>query len=314
MLLTFLGTSSGTPTRARNVTSIALQLPQRAALWLFDCGEGTQHQVLRSPLRLSQLEKILITHMHGDHIFGLVGLLASRALGSAGTTPVTLYGPPGLREYVRATLKYSETHLSYPLNFQTIEPGVVCTAHEFTVECKQLKHRIPAFGYSVIEADQPGHFDAERAKAMGIPFGPIYGHLKAGNTVTLPDGRTIDGKQLVGPGRAGRKLTYCSDTIFAPEAIQLAYQADVLIHESTYLAEDTALAERGMHSTATMAAQVAYLAKVRQLILTHFSPRYETGVAAMLDEARAIFPNVLAAEDFLRYEIKAVEPEMAGVS
>jgi ribonuclease Z len=306
MQITFLGTSSGTPTLARNVTSIALQLPQRPTLWMFDCGEGTQHRVLRSPLRLSQLEKIFFTHLHGDHLFGLVGLLASRALGGGGSTPVALYGPPGLREYVQATLRYSETHLNYPIAIQTVEPGVVCRDGEFTVVCKPLKHRVSAFGYSVVERDQPGRFDAERAQALGIPFGPLYGQLKAGRTITLPDGRSIDGRTLVGPRRRGRKLTYCSDTIFTPNAVELAWDSDVLIHESTYTAADLALAERGMHSTAAMAAEVAKQAAVRELILTHFSPRYEySGLADMLAEAQAIFPQTLLAEDFLRHEVKA---------
>lgn len=304
MLLTFLGTSSGTPTRQRNVTSIALQLPQRASLWLFDCGEGTQHQILRSPLRLSQLEKIFFTHLHGDHLFGLVGLLASRALARAANTPVTLYGPPGLEPYLQATLRYSHTHLSYPVYVQHLEPGLVCRDGEFTVRCLPLVHRIPAFGFSVVEQEQPGHFDAEQAKAMGIPFGPLYGRLKAGEVVTLPDGRVIEGAKLVGPDRPGRKLTYCSDTVFTPNSIALATDADVLIHESTYTSEDAALAERGMHSTAAIAARVAREARVQQLILTHFSPRYQSG-ATMLDEARAIFPHVLMAEDFLRHEIQA---------
>ncbi|MBW4700292.1 MAG: ribonuclease Z [Aphanocapsa lilacina HA4352-LM1] len=310
MLLTFLGTSSGTPTRSRNVTSIALQLPQRSSLWLFDCGEGTQHQVLRTPLRLSQLEKVFFTHLHGDHLFGLVGLLASRALGSAGTTPVKLYGPPGLQEYVRATLRYSDTHINYPIHFQTVEPGLVLSEEGFTVLANALKHRIPAFGYSVIEHDQPGRFDAERAAQLGIPFGPLYGQLKAGRTVALPDGRTVDGRTLVGPERKGRKLTYCSDTIYTPSAVELALGADVLIHEATYCEADLNLAERGLHSTAAMAARVAREAKVRQLILTHFSPRYEAGLAALRAEAEAIFPNVRMAEDFWRYEIKAVEAQL----
>lgn len=311
MLITFLGTSSGTPTLARNVTSIGLQLPQRSSLWLFDCGEGTQHQVLRSPLRLSQLEKIFFTHLHGDHLFGLVGLLASRALGGGGVTPVTLYGPPGLKEYVQATLRFSETHLNYPISIQTIEPGVVCCDDEFTVVCKPLKHRIPAHGYSVIERDQPGRFAVEQAQALGIPFGPLYGQLKAGKSVALPDGRTIDGRTLVGPKRRGRKLTYCSDTIFTPNAVELAWDADVLIHESTYTQPDLDLAERGMHSTATMAAETARQAGVRSLILTHFSPRYEyAGLAEMLKEARNLFPNTVLAEDFLRYEVKAESVEV----
>ncbi|WP_218079784.1 ribonuclease Z [Anthocerotibacter panamensis] len=305
MRITFLGTSSGTPTRERNVTAIALQLPQRAELWLFDCGEGTQHQFLRSPLRLSQLEKIFFTHLHGDHLFGLPGLLASRSLSSGGATPVTLYGPPGLGAYVRAALKYSETHLAFAVQVQTLESGLVYNDSAFCVYCQPLKHRIPAFGYLVREHDHPGTFDVAKAQALGIPAGPLYGQLKQGSVVTLPDGRTIDGKKLVGPPKPGRSFAYCSDTIYTPRAVHLAAGASVLVHESTYLHQDLTLAERGMHSTATMAATVAREAGVGQLILTHFSPRYEGegGLGAMLAEAQTLFPNTLLAYDLMGYEV-----------
>jgi ribonuclease Z len=307
MRVTFLGTSSGTPTRARNVTSIALQLPQSSTLWLFDCGEGTQHQVLRSPLRLSQLERIFVTHVHGDHMFGLPGLLASRSMGGGGSTPVTLYGPPGLAQFIRNALKYSETHLNYPIHIQTLEPGIVWKDEQFQVDCLPLRHRVPAYGYRITEKDQPGSFRVEQAQALGIPFGPLYGQLKAGASVTLADGRIIHGKDLVDPIQPGRSLAYCSDTIYSPQAVYLATGADVLIHESTYCHGDLDLAERGMHSTATMAAEVAKKAGAKQLILTHFSPRYEAeerlGLSAMLAEAQAIFPNTLMAKDFMHYEI-----------
>jgi len=307
MKLTFLGTSSGTPSRTRNVTSIALQLVQQGKLWLFDCGEGTQQQVMRSPLRLSQLDKIFFTHMHGDHLFGVIGLLASRSLQNGGTTPVTLYGPPGLPEFVRCNLELSQTHLAYPVYVETVGTNQIYEDADLRVVCAPLKHRIKAWGYAVIEKDQPGHFQAEKAKALGIPPGPLYGKLKNGETITLADGRIIDGAELIGPSRPGRKVVYCSDTIYTPNAVELARNADVLIHESTYLHEDLALAERGMHSTAAMAAQVALQAGVKTLILTHFSPRYEAEGGSrlhdLLAEAQAIFPNTFVAHDFWSYEI-----------
>ncbi len=308
MKLTFLGTSSGTPSRTRNVTSIALQLVQQGSLWLFDCGEGTQQQVMRSPLRLSQLEKIFITHLHGDHLFGVMGLLASRSLQNGGVTPVTLYGPPGLAEYMRCSMTISETRLAYPTSVETISAGQIYEDEMLRVVCAPLKHRVKAWGYAVIEKDQPGHFEAEKAKALGIPPGPLYGRLKNGETITLPDGRIINGAELVGPTRPGRKVVYCSDTIYTPNAVELARDADVLIHESTYLEEDLALAERAQHSTAAMAARVALEAGVKTLILTHFSPRYEADAGSRMDEmlsqARAIFPHTLLAHDFWSYEVR----------
>src|SRR5207245_956880 len=155
MKITFLGTSSGTPSRYRNVSSVALQLPQQATLWLFDCGEGTQHQVLRSPLRLSQLERVFITHLHGDHLFGLIGLLATRSMQAGGVSPVTLYGPPGLAEYVRRVMEITQTRVGYPIETKTVAPGTIYEDAHFSVVCAPVMHRTAAFGYAVIEKDQP---------------------------------------------------------------------------------------------------------------------------------------------------------------
>ncbi|WGV24174.1 ribonuclease Z [Halotia branconii] len=306
MQITFLGTSSGVPTRARNVSSVALRLPQRAELWLFDCGEGTQHQILRSDLKSSQLSRIFVTHMHGDHIFGLMGLLAS--CGLAGNVErVDMYGPPGLNEYIQAALRYSHTHFSYPVKVHTVRPGVIFEDHEFTVSCGLLHHRIPAFGYRIAEKDRPGRFDVEKAKALQIPPGRIYGQLKRGETVTLADGRVINGKNLCGPTEIGRKIAYCTDTVYCEGAIELAQDADVLIHEATFAHQDADLAFQRLHSTTTMAAQTALVAKAKRLLMTHFSPRYAPGntldLKDLLLEARAIFPNTDMAYDFMTYEV-----------
>lgn len=306
MEITFLGTSSGVPTRSRNVSSVALRLTQRAQVLLFDCGEGTQHQLLRSDVKSSQIERIFITHMHGDHVFGLPGLLAS--CGLAGNAKgIELYGPPGLQEYIRAALKYSYTNLAYPVKVHTVQAGIVYEDEEYVVSCLPLKHRISAFGYRVTEKDRLGRFDIEKAKALGIPSGPIYGRLKKGEIVTLEDGRKIDGKELCGEKEIGRKFVYCTDTVFCESAIDLADDADVLIHEATFAHQDAQMAFDRLHSTSTMAAQVALAARVKHLIMTHFSPRYAPGNAIELDhlrqEAQAIFPNTTLAKDFWTYEI-----------
>ncbi|MGK7873912.1 MAG: ribonuclease Z [Xenococcaceae cyanobacterium] len=306
MEITFLGTSSGVPTRSRNVSSVALRLPQRAEVWLFDCGEGTQHQLLRSELKISQLKRIFITHMHGDHIFGLMGLLASCGL-AGNSQKIDIYGPAGLDEYLRACSKYSYTNFSYRIQVHTVKPGVLYEEEEFTVSCKQLKHRVPAFGYRIGEKDRPGRFNVEKAVALGIPPGPVYGKLKRGETVTLPDGRKIRGTELCGVTEPGRKVAYCTDTIYCEAAVELAKDADVLIHEATFAHQDAQLAFERLHSTSTMAAQVALAAGVKHLIMTHFSPRYapgnSLGVNGLLQEARAIFPNTKLAYDFLTYEV-----------
>ena len=307
MRLTFLGTSAGAPTKHRNVSAIGLQFIQQSRLWLFDCGEGTQQQILHSPLRLSQLERIFITHVHGDHMFGLPGLLSTRSLQIASTTPVTVYGPPEVGEYLAKTLELSSSHLGYEVTFVAVQPGCIYEDETLTVVCTPLEHRVPAFGYAVIEKPQPGHFEVSKAIELGIPAGPLYGRLKNGETVTLPDGRQIDGKTLVGPEQVGRKIVYCSDTVLCKAAIELAQQATVLIHEATYSHEDLELAVRGGHSTATQAAEVAIQAEVGTLILTHFSGRYEAKEGLTVEdlerEAQALFPNTYAASDFWSYDI-----------
>jgi ribonuclease Z len=170
-----------------------------------------------------------------------------------------------------------------------------------------LKHRVPAFGYRIAEKDKPGRFNVEKAAALGITPGPIYGKLKKGQTVTLPDGRKIKGSELCGETETGRKVVYCTDTVFCDNAVELAKDADVLIHEATFAHQDAGLAFDRLHSTSTMAAQTALLAGVKQLLMTHFSPRYTPGNALDLDnlrqEARAIFPNTKLAYDFYTYEI-----------
>ncbi len=309
MEITFLGTGSGAPSRARNVSATALHLPQRGEWWLIDCGEGTQHQILRaSHIRLSQLTRIFLTHLHGDHIFGLPGLLASRALAQGGVGPITIYGPEGVEAWLKATLRAAGMRFGFPVTFCTIKPGELCTDGEFTVTAAPVRHRIEAYALAVREAEQAGRFEVEVARALGIPPGPLYGKLKAGETITLDDGRVIDGTTLVGPTRPGRTVVFSGDTGPAPELVGLAQGADLLIHEATYSEQDRELADRAAHATATLAAEVARDAGVQALLLTHFSARYEGGesevnLETLLTEARAIFPETRLAYDFLRVSV-----------
>ena len=306
MEITFLGTSSGVPTRSRNVSSVALRLPQRAEVWLFDCGEGTQHQLQRSDIKSSQIRRIFVTHMHGDHTFGLMGLIASCGLAGNGQ-PIDIYGPEGLKEYLEAAAKYSYMNLGSRLRVHTVKTGLVYEDDEFNVSCQLLKHRVPAHGYRIAENDRPGTFNLEKAQSLGIPPGPVYGKLKQGEIVTLDDGRKINGRDLCGQPEVGRKVVYCTDTVFCEAAVELAQDADVLIHEATFAHQDADMAFEKMHSTTTMAAQVALLAGVKQLIMTHFSPRYAPGNPIGLDdlkqEARAIFPQTKLAYDFYTYDV-----------
>jgi ribonuclease Z len=310
MRITFLGTSAGAPTRARNVSCVALRLPQRGEVWLFDCGEGSQHQLMRSDLNISQVTRIFITHMHGDHVYGLMGLLATCGM-SGHARGVTVYGPRGLSEYVREVSRHTQLHTSYPLDVHTVEEGRIFEDEEYVVTCAPLKHRLPAFGYRVNERDRPGHFDVEKAAEQGIPPGPLYGKLKRGERVELPDGRTFDGADFCGPTLQGRSLVYCTDTIYCRSAVELSRGADLLIHEATFAAADEELAVRSTHSTAAMAARVAQEAGARRLVLTHFSARYfpgnQTGPEDLLREARAVFAETESAHDFLSVDVERRE-------
>ncbi|MEB3199145.1 MAG: ribonuclease Z [Synechococcaceae cyanobacterium] len=312
MQVTFLGTSSGVPAQGRNVSAVALRFPQRSEFWLFDCGEGTQHQIQRSALRVSQLSRIFITHMHGDHIFGLPGLLAS--LGLAGNCRgLDLYGPDLLQDYIEAVQRCASTRPGYPLGFHRVRQAaasgsVLLEDGDLEVRCTPLHHRVPAFAYRVECRPRPGRFDVERARALGIPPGPLYAELKRGRTITLDDGRIIRGESLCGPVQVGPSVVYCTDTVFCEAAVELARGADLLIHESTYCHADAELAFARLHSTSTMAAQTAREAGVGQLVLTHLSPRYGPGSATtaedLLAEARAIFPQTLLARDFLVLDVR----------
>ncbi len=309
MKLTFLGTGAGSPSLARNVSALALQWPQRAALWLFDAGEGTQQQVLRSSVKLSQLEQVYVTHLHGDHVFGLPGLLASRSAAQDVSAPLTIFGPAGLEDWLRLTLRVTATGLKFPLHFVTVSEGLVYEDDAREVFCRRLNHRVASYGYAVREKPRPGTFDADRAKALGVPFGPLFGVLKSGGCVTLADGRVVDGSGLVGPPRPGRSVVVCGDTGVTPAAAQLAAGADVLVHEATFLSEQRDRAVAAGHSTAAEAAAVARDAGVGTLILTHISARYESDAppraSDLLAEAQTIFPNTLLAHDFWSFDAAA---------
>lgn len=198
MELQFLGTGAGVPAKHRNVSSIALKLLDEInAVWLFDCGEGTQLQILKSTIRPRKIEKIFITHLHGDHIFGLPGLLSSRSF-QGGNEKLEIYGPVGIAEFIRTALKVSQTRLSYELKFIEIKEGVVFSDKQFTVSCKPLDHGIASFGYRIVEADHEGELQVDKLAALNIPSGPIYGKIKRGESVELPDGQVINGKDFVG--------------------------------------------------------------------------------------------------------------------
>ena len=312
MNITFLGTSSGVPTLSRNVSSLALKLSQSSETWLFDCGEGTQHQIMKSNIKSSQIKKIFITHMHGDHIYGLPGLLATLGL-SGNSNGIEIYGPAELKGFINSALSSSFCKLSFPLHFIEVENfakknKVLFENTKIKVNCACLKHKIPAYGYRVSEKDKPGIFDIKKAESMKIAPGPIYSELQQGKKIKLEDGSLLDGKDFCGPPRKGEIFVYCTDTVFSESAVSLSKNADLLVHESTFSGEDESMAHERLHSTTIMAAKTALLSKTKKLIITHFSPRYtkknSITPSDLLKEAQKVFPNTQIAKDFLNVEIK----------
>lgn len=300
MQLEFLGTGAGSPSKRRNVTSVALRLLEELnQVWLFDAGEATQHQILRTTIRPRKISKIFITHLHGDHIFGLPGLLSSRSF-QGGNEPLTIYGPVGIKRFVLTALQVSESRLSCPLHFVEIDHDqVLFDQNGFKVTTMHLDHKIACYGYRIEEADHPGELLVDKLKADQVPSGPLYGQLKAGKKVTLPDGRTIDGHDYIGQPQPGRIVAIMGDTRQTQNAITLAQNADVLVHESTFAKNEAKMAHSYYHSTSQQAAEVAKAAHAKRLLLTHISARY-TGKAAyqLAYQVRDILPNTRVVNDF----------------
>lgn len=301
MELIFLGTSAGVPTRTRNMTSIALDLqqPDRAGIWLFDCGEGTQHQFLKTALNPGKVDKIFITHLHGDHLFGLPGLLCSRSMQGNSTLPLTLYGPKGLREFVEMALRLSGSWTDYPMTIHEITAGQVFDDGQFSVTAWPLSHPVECYGYRIVEHDKPGALNAAALREQGIQPGPLFQRLKRGESVQLEDGRIINGQDFLGPPQRGKTLAIFGDTAPCPAAMELARGADLMVHETTL---EDAMAEKANargHSTSRQAARLAKEAGAGRLVVTHVSSRYNVeGCQQLLNECREVFPDTVMAEDF----------------
>jgi ribonuclease Z len=313
MKLLFLGTAAGTPSRRRNVSGLALLFAERREWWLFDCGEGTQQQLLRTQLSISQVRRIFISHLHGDHCFGLPGLMASRGLRGA-PEPLDVYGPRGIEEYLESIRRTTGTHFMYPYVIHTVtEAGVIAEDDEYLVHAFLVRHAGPTLAFVVEEKLRPGRFRVEQAEALGIPPGPVYARLKRGETIQLADGRVVQGAELVDPPRPGRKVAIVCDTSDASAILPAAQNAQVLVHEATFLAQELSSAgkEAFGHSSAAGAGRLARQANVERLVLNHFSARYEQGqedtpqIKDLVSEAEQEFipGRVIAAEDFLVVDV-----------
>lgn len=304
MKLTFLGTGAGIPSKQRNVSSLALNFTQdNGIIWLFDCGEATQHQILNTSIRPRKIEKIFITHLHGDHIFGLPGLLGSRSF-LGGDTRLSIYGPIGINEFIMTSLKVSGTHIKYPLEIIEIEEGIIFEDDQYEVTAGKLEHGLECFGYRIVEKDKPGTLLVNELAALGVKPGPIFKQIKEGNIVTLESGIEIDGKKFVGPPIRGNRVTVLGDTRKCKAAINLAYEVDVLIHEATFGAQEHEHAYDYYHSTSVQAAEIAKEAGVKRLLLNHISSRYQGEMNDhLLEAAQKVFSNTELAFDFSQFDI-----------
>ncbi|MFY9553805.1 MAG: ribonuclease Z [Blastocatellia bacterium] len=298
-----LGTSSGKPTLKRSVSALAVV---REAEWLlFDCGEGAQVQITRAGLSPSRLSAVFITHLHGDHFNGVPGLLSTMGLDRR-TRELTLVGPRGVREYLDTLERLRVIFLPYPIELAEFSSfpdlRMVYETADYTVSARPLDHRLFALGYRIDERARPGRFNVERARALGVPEGPLWGRLQSGEDVRLDDGKVVHSEDVLGAPRSGKSVAYCLDTRPCDSSLELARGVDLLIHEATYTEEFAVEAQQYGHSTAAQAASTARDAGARRLLITHFSTRYPDA-AQLLDEARAIFPDTVLAEDLTEIEI-----------
>ncbi len=291
--LLFLGTSASMPTAQRAPAAFVIR--RGGEKLLFDCAEGTQRQLQRSIIGLPDVEEIFLTHLHADHFLGLPGMLKTFALRGREEPGLTVHGPVGLNDLF-AKLHPFIGRLPYELNVVELEAGASIERGEYRVDAFAVDHGVSAVGYAVVEHERPGRFDVEAADALGVPPGRPRGVLQAGEAITLGDGRVITPDSVLGPGRPGRTIVLTGDTAPSPSVVQAAHLADVLVHEATFTAEEKARARETMHATAAEAAEVARLAEVKLLALTHVSTRYFGPELAR--EAREIFADTVVPRDF----------------
>ncbi|WP_444944409.1 ribonuclease Z [Microbulbifer sp. ZKSA006] len=309
MELLFLGTSSATPTKQRNVSGIALIESQGKGWYLVDCGEATQHQVLRTNLSLNSLSAIFITHIHGDHCYGLPGLLASAGMQGR-TKPLTLIAPKAVYDWVAATQTLTELYLPFELNFIPLEELPSVNIGQFTVCSTQLSHRVPSYAYSFTERTVAAGLDTEKLTAMGIPQGPMWGKLKAGIDIAYK-GQQYSASEFILPARRPRKIVICGDND-KPELLKsTCANGDILVHESTYTEDMAEKASRVGHSYAKQVASFAEQLSIPNLVLTHFSSRYQSSpdadasIEVIEREAHAAYSgNLYLAEDFMRLHLE----------
>ncbi|HVH67574.1 MAG TPA: ribonuclease Z [Gemmatimonadales bacterium] len=306
--VTFLGTSAARPTVERNVSAMALV--REGETLLFECGEGTQRQMMRYGVSFA-LSEIFFTHFHADHFLGVIGLIRTLGL-QARAEPMCLYGPKGAKKVLGQAIQLGVERVPFDVDIQEVKAGDVIGSDSGSNRAPRTAYQIEVFatehgggsvGYALREHERRGRFDAERARAAGIPEGPLWGKLTKGESVGLTDGRTVGPEGFVGPPRPGRLVVFTGDTRPCASVVDAAQGADLLIHEATFGEEEKDRAKETGHSTAREAAQVALAAKVRRLVLSHVSARYSISADELVKEARAVFPETAVAKDGMTIEV-----------
>ncbi len=295
MEILFLGTGASVPSRDRSTSCIALR--SGSDIVLMDCGEGSQRQIMVSPFSFMKIRAILITHLHGDHILGLPGLLQTMSLLGR-TEALSIYGPEGFTKALDAMMSATDGETSYSVESMDVVPGDSFMVRSMKVSVFATEHGVPSVGFSVSEPDVPGKLDREKALSLGIKDGPDMARLKRGETVG-----GVKAEQVVGPSKKGVRVVYTGDTLRSENVLKASEGADVLIHESTYMESESELARDHFHSTAAQAAGIAKSAGVRYLMLTHVSSRYDDCRDDVLSEAKNVFENSYLVDDFDRYDV-----------
>ena len=298
MKLVFLGTSGAMPTTDRGLTCICLVKDNE--ILMFDAGEGAQISYLKSGLPWNKKMKIFVTHLHGDHCIGILGLLQTMNLQNR-TESVEIFGPDGIDEFIAANIKILNFGLSFPVLISRVNEGLIVDEKDYSVFANDANHGIPAFSFRFDEKDRPGKFFPENAKALEIPEGELWRELQMGNSIEI-DGKEILSSQVTGKRRPGRKIGVSGDTRPTDELVEFFKNCDYLSFDSTFADELKDKAVEANHSTAKEAAELAEKANVSTLILTHFSARYNDE-SVLLEEAKKIHDNTIAAKDLLEVNI-----------
>ena len=294
----FLGTSASTPTKNRSLPCIMLM--REGEQLLFDCGEGSQRQMIKAGIGLRKRLKIFITHMHADHVLGLAGILMTLSL-TGRQDPLEIFGPPGIEDLVHDLRKLFNFTPQFDLVINRVVPGTIYRGKGFRIEAFEVKHTVESYGYALIEDQRPGKFDPKKAEELGVPKGPLWKALQEGKTIVV-NGRKIKPEDVLGPPRRGLKIVYTGDTAPIQSVVEVSREADLLIHEATFDDSLEDLAKEELHSTASQAAKVALEARAKRLVLTHISPRYEDA-SILLQQAKRIFDNTILAEDFMEIKL-----------